>query len=327
MNRSTTSLRRGLAALLLCAAATAQAAFPERALTLVAPYPPGGAADVLARMLAKKLEEQLGQTVVVENRPGAGTAIGATSVANAKPDGYTLLLSSNSTFSLNPAINPKLTYDPVRGFEPVGMVGSVALAVLVHPAQPFANVAQLAAALKAAPDKFVYGSFGNGTSSNFAGELFLAALGVKVTHIPYKGSAPLMTDLIGGQIPISFDTVVAAGPQLKGGKIKVLAVTTAKRSAMVPDVPTLAESGGSAFAGFDFSAWLALVAPRGLPADVKARLEKALATLMAQPDTAERMKAAGFEAAYSPVADWVSFVNADIARMKAVAERAQIKPD
>lgn len=298
--------------------------FPERPLTLVAPFPAGGAADVLARILGKKLQEQLGQPVVIENKPGAGTAIGAAAVANAKPDGYTLLISSNSTFTLNPALQPKLSYDPVKGFEPIGMVGSVALALLVHPSVTATGVPQLVAAAKANPDKFVYGSFGNGTSSNFAGAMFNNATGLKMTHIPYKGSAPLMTDLIGGQIPVSFDTVVAAAPQLKSGKIKVLAVTTAKRSTIMPDVPTVAEAG---YPGFDMTAWLALVAPHGLPAPVKARLDKALATLMASPDTQDKMKAAGFEPGYSAIADWPGMVTADIARMKVIAERAQIKVD
>lgn len=325
MQHTVNTLRRALlASSLLFAGLACAAGYPERPVTLVAPYPAGGAADVLARILGKKLEEQLGQPVVVENKPGAGTAIGATAVANAKPDGYTLLVSSNSTFTLNPAVQPKLPYDPAKGFDAIGMVGSVALAVLVHPSVAAANVPQLVAAAKANPDKFVYGSFGNGTSSNFAGAMFNNATGLKMLHIPYKGSAPLMTDLIGGQIPVSFDTVVAAAPQLKSGKIKVLAVASAKRSSVMPDVPTVAESG---YPGFDMTAWLALVAPRGLPADVKARLEKALATLMASPDTQEKMKAAGFEPAYSTIPDWAGMVTADIARMKAVAERSQIKID
>ena len=317
-------LRRALIASSLLFTGLAMAAFPERPLTLVAPYPAGGAADVLARILAKKLEEQLGQPVVVENKPGAGTAIGAAAVANAKTDGYTLLISSNSTFTLNPALNPKLQYDPVKGFDAIGLVGSVALAVLAHPSVTATSVPQLVAAAKANPDKYVYGSFGNGTSSNFAGAMFNAATGLKMTHIPYKGSAPLMTDLIGGQIPVSFDTVVAAAPQLKNGKIKVLAVTTARRSALLPDVPTVAESG---YPGFDMTAWLAVVAPHGLPVDVKARLEKALATLMASTDTQDKMKAAGFEPHYSGVPDWAGMVSRDIAKMKAIAEQSQIKND
>ncbi|MDB5850577.1 MAG: transporter substrate-binding protein [Rhodoferax sp.] len=311
--------------LLLCATAFGSvhaADFPERPLTLVAPFPAGGAADVLARLLGKTLQDQLGQPVIIENRPGAGTAIGAAYVANAKPDGYTLLISSNSTFTLNPALQPKLSYDPAKGFDAIGIVGSVALAVLVNPNVKAANLQQLVAAAKSKPDDFVYGSFGNGTSSNFAGAMFNNATGLKMTHIPYKGSAPLMTDLIGGQIPVSFDTVVAASQQLKSGKVRVLAVATAKRSALLPDVPTVAEAG---FPGVDMNAWLALVAPRGLPLAVKARLEKALATLMASPDTQEKMKLAGFEPGYSAVADWPGMVSADIVKMKAIAERDQIK--
>jgi tripartite-type tricarboxylate transporter receptor subunit TctC len=323
---SFTTLPRALIAgtVFLAAGLAGAAGYPERPVTLVAPYPAGGAADVLARILGKKLEEQLGQPVVVENKPGAGTAIGAAAVANARPDGYTLLISSNSTFTMNPALHPKLAYDAVKGFDPIGKVGSVALAVLVHPTVSAMTVPQLVAAAKASPDKFVYGSFGNGTSSNFAGAMFNAATGLKMTHVPYKGSAPLMTDLIGGQIPVSFDTVVAAAPQLRSGKIKVLAVTTARRSALLPDVPTVAEAG---YPGFDMTAWLALVAPRGLPPEVKARLDKALATLMASPDMQDKMKAAGFEPGYQAIPDWAGMVTADIARMKAIAERAQIKAD
>ena len=304
------------------ALAPAWAAYPERPLTLVAPYPAGGAADVVARLLAKRLEEQLGKPVIVDNRPGAGTAIGAALVANAKPDGYTLLVSSNSTFTLNPAAGAKTSYDPARSFEAIGLVGTLPLAVLVNPAVPAQDVRQLVAAARANPDKFPYGSFGNATSSHFAGALFAQATGLKLMHVPYKGSAPLMTDLIGGQIPLSFDTVVAAAPQLKAGKIKVLAVTTAKRSGNLPDVPTMAESG---YPGFDFTAWLAVVAPQGLAPEVRDRLVKALQAVMTSPETQEAMRKAGFEPQWAPVADWAGMVNADVARMKAVADKAQIK--
>ena len=312
-------LATGVAAL---AAGSAWAAFPERPVTLVAPYPAGGAADVLARLLAKRLEDQLGKPVVVDNRPGAGTAIGAAMVANAKPDGYTLLISSNSTFTMNPAAGAKTSYDPARSFDALGMVGTLPLAVLVNAAVPVKDVQQLVAAAKANPDKFPYGSFGNATSSHYAGAMFTQATGLSLTHVPYKGSAPLMTDLIGGQIPISFDTVVAAAPQARTGKIKVLAVTTTQRSGTLPGVPTMAESG---YPGFDLTAWLAMVAPHGLPADVKDRLVKALAAVMASPETQAAMRKAGFEPQWTPVTDWVGLVTQDIARMKAVADKAQIK--
>lgn len=315
--------RRWLAtAAAVLALTPAWAAYPERPLTLVAPYPAGGAADVVARLLAKRLEDPLGKPVIVDNRPGAGTAIGAALVANAKPDGYTLLVSSNSTFTLNPAAGAKTSYDPARSFEAIGLVGTLPLAVLVNPAVPAQDVRQLVAAARANPDKFPYGSFGNATSSHFAGALFAQATGLKLMHVPYKGSAPLMTDLIGGQIPLSFDTVVAAAPQLKAGKIKVLAVTTAKRSGNLPDVPTMAESG---YPGFDFTAWLAVVAPQGLAPEVRDRLVKALQAVMTSPETQEAMRKAGFEPQWAPVTDWAGMVNADIARMKAVADKAQIK--
>lgn len=318
------SLGRVLVAAAMACSGLAHAAYPERPISLVAPFPAGGAADVLARLLAKKLEEQLGGTVVVENKAGAGTAIGASAVANAKPDGYTLLISSNSTFTLNPALQPKLSYDPVKHFEPIGIVGTTALAVLVNPSVQANTLPQFVASVKAAPDKFVYGSFGNGTVSNFAGAMFNASTGLKMVHVPYRGSAPLMTELIGGQIPVSFDTVVAAAPHLKSGKIKALAVTSAKRASLLPDVPTVAESG---YPGFEMISWIAVVAPRGLPQDVKDRLDKALSAALTSGDTQDKMKAAGFEPAWSRVPNWAGFVNADIARMKAIVERAQIRVD
>jgi tripartite-type tricarboxylate transporter receptor subunit TctC len=298
--------------------------FPERPVTLVAPFPAGGAADVLARILGKALGDQLGQPVVVENKPGAGTAIGAAAVASAKPDGYTLLVSSNSTFTLNPALQPKLSYDPAKSFDAIGLVGSVALAMLVNPSVTATDVQQFVAAAKANPDKYLYGSFGNGTSSNFAGAMFNTATGLKMTHVPYKGSGPLMTDLMGGQIPVSFDTVVAASQQLKSGKVRVLAVAMNKRSALLPNVPTMAEAG---YPAVDMNAWLAVVVPKGVPAPVKARLEKALVTVMANHETLDKLKAAGFEPGYTAVPDWSGMVTAEIARMKALAERSQIKTD
>ena len=318
--------RRMIAAIAcLCATAMARAAgYPDRPLTLVAPYPAGGAADVLARLLGRKLEEQLGQPVIIDNRPGAGTTIGAATVANAKADGHTLLLSSNSTFTLNPVLQHKLPYDPVKSFEPLAMVANLAMLVLVHPGVPAQNLQQLVAAAKATPDKYLYASFGNGTVSNFAGEMFNAAAGLRMTHVPYRGSTPAMTDLIGGQVPVSFDSVVAAAPHLKAGRIRALAVTTARRSALLPEVPTVAESG---YPGYDMGSWIALVGPRGLPADVKERLDKALAAVMASPDTGEKMKAAGFEPAYHAIADWAGHVNADMTRMRKLAEQAQIKAE
>lgn len=309
---------------MLATTVSAMAAYPEKPIQLVAPYAAGGAADVLSRLLARQLEGPLGQPVVVENKPGAGTVIGAQAVAKARPDGYTLLLSANSTFSINPALMPKLPYDSAKDFEPIGLVGSVALAILVNTKSPEQTLAQLVASARAKPDGLSYGSFGNATAAHFGGEMFSQAAGIRMTHVPYRGSAPAMADLLGGQIQITVDTVVAAAPQIKAGKVRALAVLGAKRSALLPDVPTAAESG---YPSVDISSWIALVAPHGLPPDVKHQLDKALATVMNSPDMIERMKSTGFEASYRPIADWSRFVGEDIARIRAIAERARISAE
>lgn len=300
------------------------AAYPDRAVTLVAPFPAGGSADVVSRLLARKMEEQLGKPVVVENRPGAGSVVGGTYVANAKPDGYTLLLGSNSTFTLNPALLPKMPYDAARAFEPIGQVGTVTLALIVNPSVAARTVPELVALVKANPDKFVYGSYGNGTTSNFAGAMFNDVTGLNLLHVPYRGSTPAMTDLIGGQIPIAFDTIVASLPQVRNGKIRALAVTSQKRSPFMPDVPSMEELG---YKGYEMTSYLTVVAPAGLPAEVKARLADAMTKLMADPDTQDKMRAAGFEADWKPIPNWADSVNAEIAAMKAIAQKSNIRSD
>ena len=306
------------------ASLAAETGFPARPVTLVIPFPPGGATDVNGRVIAQKLGKELGQPVVIENRGGAGTVVGASYVAKSTPDGYTLLLSSGSTFTVNPAIRSNLPYDPVKSFEPIGIAGRVALILLANSEVPVQTVKQFVDYVKAAPGKYSYGSFGTGTTAQFAGETMLHATGLKMTHIPYKGSAPAMTDLMGGQIPFSIDTVSAAVPQLKSGKIKAIALTTAKRSALLPDVPTFAESG---YPDVDMDSWLMLAAPKGVPADVKARLEKALAATIADPETKNKLLAAGLEPSYSSAAASVELINRELPIMRAVAARASITAD
>ncbi|MEO6018611.1 MAG: tripartite tricarboxylate transporter substrate-binding protein, partial [Polaromonas sp.] len=232
-----------LAASLGVAPAFAQAGYPTRPITLVVPFPPGGSSDIITRLIGKRLSDKLGQSVIIDNRPGAGTVIGAAFVAKAPADGYTLLMSSGSTFTVNPAIRSNLPYDPVKSYQPIGIVGRIPLIVLANKNVPVNNVKEFVAALKATPDKYSYASFGAGTTSHFTAEIVLQSIGAKLMHVPYKGSAPAMTDLMGGQVPFSVDTVTAALPQLKSGKIKAIAVTTAKRSSQLPDVPTFAEAG------------------------------------------------------------------------------------
>jgi tripartite-type tricarboxylate transporter receptor subunit TctC len=332
MHPSTASARRRLAGLatlgvlaLFGAPQAALAAFPERPITIVVPYPPGGAADVLGRLVARHMQLQLpGSNIVVENKAGAGTAVGAQAVAQAAPDGYTLLSSSNTTWTMNPALKPRLPYDTLKSFEAIGTIGSIPLMLVAHPSAPFSSVKDLVAQAKAQPGKLNYASFGAGTSSHFAGEMFNAAAGVDIAHVPYKGSAPAMQDLIGGQVPMSFDTNIASLPQIKAGKIKPLAVTTARRLSTAPDVPTLAESG---LPGFELSAWVSFVAPRGLPEPVRATLVKALADAMATPALQADLAKAGLEVAYEPPATFETRVQKELPQMRELVRKANITVD
>ncbi|WP_066337971.1 Bug family tripartite tricarboxylate transporter substrate binding protein [Azohydromonas lata] len=301
----------------------ADATYPTKPIQLVIPFPPGGATDVAGRLLAKALEAKLGQTVMADNRAGAGTVIGASFVAKAPADGHTLLVSSGTTFTVNPAIQPKLPYDPVKSFEPVGLVARTGLILLANKDVPANNPKEFVALAKSQPGKLAFASFGNGSTAHFTGELLAHITGTQLMHVPYKGSAPAMTDLMGGQVPFAVDTVAAALPQLKGGKIKPIAVTTAKRSTLLPGVPTFAESGYA----LDADTWLAVVAPRGLPPAVKAKLEKALAEVMEQPDVREKLAASGFEPGYQNGAAVEALIQKELPLMRETAQRAHITAD
>ncbi len=298
--------------------------YPTKPIQLIVPFPPGGAVDIVGRTISKKLGDRLGQPIVIENKAGAGTVVGAAFVANAPADGYTLLISSGSTFTVNPALNAKLPYDPVKSYEPIGMVARVPLILLANREVPVGNLKQLIGAVQRAPDKFSYGSFGNGTTGHFAAELTWSAAGIKVMHVPYRGSAPAMSDLMGGQIPFTIDTAAAALPQLKAGKIKAIAVTGATRATQLPDVPTVAESG---FPGFSADSWLAVVAPRGLPAEAKAKLHKALADTLADAEVRSKLIAAGLEPSYATGDAVLTQIEDELPRMRAIAQRAQIRAD
>jgi tripartite-type tricarboxylate transporter receptor subunit TctC len=313
-----------LALLAAMPAAHAEEAYPSRPITLVIPFPPGGSGDVLGRIVGKRLSDQLGKPVVIENRAGAGTVLGASAVAKSPADGYTLLLSSGSTFTVNPAIRPNLPYDPVKSFDPIAIVARIPLILIANKDAPASNVKAFVAAVKAAPDKIAYASFGSGTTSHFTAEIVLHAIGGKMTHVPYKGSGPAMTDLIGGQVPYSFDTVTAAMPQLKAGKIKAIAVTTAKRAAQLPDVPTFAEAG---YPEVNADTWIMLAAPKGTPAPVRAKLEKALESILATAEARAAMLAQGAEPAFSSSAAGVAQIERELPLMRAVALRANIQAD
>jgi tripartite-type tricarboxylate transporter receptor subunit TctC len=312
------------AGLALPGTASAQPAWPAKPITLVIPFPPGGSADVIGRLVGQRLSDELGQPVIIDNRPGAGTAIAAGLVAKSPADGYTLFLGSGSTFTANPAIRSNLPYDTLKSFDPIAIVARIPLIVLANKDVPVNNVKEFVAAIKATPDKYAYASFGAGTTSHFTGEIVLHAVGAKLMHVPYKGSAPAMTDLIGGQVPFSVDTVTAAIPQLKAGKVKAIAVTTAKRSSQLPDVPTFAEAG---YKDIDADTWIMLVAPKGTPAPVRERLEKTVAKIVATPAAKAALQAQGAEPAFAGAAASLAQMESELPLMRAVAQRADIRAD
>ena len=282
------------AALLLAAFATAASAqsWPAaKPITLVVPFPAGGTTDVLARALADKLGTALGQTVIVESKPGAGATLGADFVAKSKPDGYTLLMGAIH-HTIAPAVFKKVPYDLEKDFAPVTTVALVPNVLVVNASNPAKNVADLVAQAKAKPNQLNYGSNGNGTAQHLIGTQFENLNGIQITHIPYKGSGPLTTDLIGGQVTMSFDTVTPVLPHIKAGRLKALAVTTGKRSSALPDVPTLAEAG---LKGFDIGTWFGVLAPVATPKDIVARLNTEAVKIIQSPDFRKRMDEIGAE--------------------------------
>jgi tripartite-type tricarboxylate transporter receptor subunit TctC len=262
----------------------ALALYPDRIIKIVVPFAPGGGTDVIARTLAQEMAKDLGATIIVENRPGAGTIIGTQAVATSEADGYTLLMGTFAN-AVNPSLQAKLPYDPHKDFAPVALIARSFNIVVVNPQSPIKSIADLIAAAKAEPDKLSYGTFGTGTSAHLAGELFKSMAKVNLTTVPYKGAAPGITDLIGGQIQVMFTTVASAASLIAGGQLRALAVTSAERSPAFPDVPTVAEAG---VPGYSAESWYGLFAPARTPADVIARLNKS-AALAVQSEAFKRL--------------------------------------
>ncbi len=274
---------------------TALLAQPQSAITIVVPYAPGGTTDLLGRMLARELAPLLGRTMIVENRPGAGSGVGASFVARAPADGNTLLVATSSTIAINPWLYKKLGYEPLKDFSPVGMIGAVPLVVVVPAGRPLQSVAELITVSKARVDGLSYGSAGNGSPQHLVAELFKAATGAKLTHVPYKGSSPAVTDLLGGQIDVMFSDIPPALPHVRAGRLRALGVTSARRQPTLLEVPTVAESGAPGARDFQGVAWQSLVAPAGTPAKTVARYAEALAKVMNQRELRARLAADGFE--------------------------------
>ena len=319
-------LRALLGSLMLAAISTssALAAWPDKPITLVVPYPPGGMGTTFGNMVSDYLTPALGQRVVVEFKPGANGALGAGYVAKAAPDGYTLLMAVNSTMTINPNLYPSLPFDPLKDFTPVSMVFTSANVLVVNASSPVKSVKDLIALAKAKPGRLFYGSAGNGSTTHLSGEMFRQLSGAPVAHVPYRGSAPAVVDLLGGQVDFLFvDTAVL--PHVASGRLRALAVTGRKRLGVVPNLPTMEEEGVK---GFYVDSWYSLAAPAGTPADVIERLNQEVAKMVRDPAVRERMKAVGVDPAEDTSAKYIdTILLSDTARWKKFIQSTRIKVD
>ena len=315
--------RRILIALLCAAAAAAHADYPERPLRIVVPFPPGGGVDIPARAIATPLSVAIRQPVVIENRPGAGGAVGAASVAKAPADGYTILMGSSSTLSVGPSLYANLPYDPVRDFAAITMVEQKAYVLVAHPALPARNVKELVALARRAPSRITIASSGVGSSNHMVGELIQLAAGIKLTHVPYRGSAPAMVELMGGQVDLHVDQVMSAINHVRSGKVRAIAVTTrGKRSPQLPDTPTFDEGG---LRGFEASGFTGLVAPSGTPGDAVTKLNAAMRQVLAQPAVRAYMIGLGSDVVPGSPEELAAHIKADFARWTDVVQKSGIK--
>jgi tripartite-type tricarboxylate transporter receptor subunit TctC len=307
------------------AGAPAHAAeYPERNITIVVPFPAGGASDMTARLIAGKLSERLKQTVVIDNRAGANGAIGSVSLKQAPADGYTLLIGSIGVFGINPALFKDLRYDPQKDFDPLSLAVRTPNVLVANPAYPANNVRELIEQLKANPGKVTFASSGIGSSDHLTAALFWQKTGTTGIHVPYRGGGPAINDLIAGHANVSFQNLGAIAEQVRGGRLKALAVTSGKRAAALPDVPTMLEAGVK---DLEVYSWQAAAAPRGLPAAVKARLEAELAASAQSPDVKAKFEAVGFDVVASNGTQFAEFMADEIARWKAVIETGKITPE
>lgn len=299
-------------------------AYPSKPIRFVVPYPAGGPLDTIARLLGAKVGESVKQPVVVDNKPGAGGNIGADIVAKSAPDGYTILMGAVATHAINPTLYKAIPYDPIKDFAPVTQVASTPNVLVVHPSVPTTSVREFIAHAKANPGKLNFGSGSTGSAGHLAGELFKSMAGVDMAHIPYKGAAPAMQDLVAGQIQLMFDNLASALTQVRAGKVKALAVTTAKRTPFAPEIPTVAESG---LPGFDISTWFGVFAPAGTPREALDRLHAEFAKALAAPDVREKMVNMGAEPVGNRPEEFAAFVRAEAEKYAGVIKASGAKVD
>jgi len=312
------------AALALATTVAAAAGYPDRPVTLVVPFPPGGSTDMIARILGAKLQEKLGGTFIVENKAGATGTIGATFVARAKPDGYTLLVSSLAPFAVNPFLQKSLPYDPVKDLDPVSILVQAPNVLVANPKVPVSTLADVIAFLKKNPDQVSFASSGAGSSDHLTAELFWQATGTHGLHVPYKGGGPAIQDLMGGQVQMSFQNLNAVISQIKAGSLKAIAITSKQRSPLLPNVPTLDESG---IQNADVYSWQAIAGPNGLPAEVKAKLHDGIVAAMNDPDAKKKLTDLGFEIVANTPEQFARFQKQELARWQKVITTAHIQPN
>jgi tripartite-type tricarboxylate transporter receptor subunit TctC len=298
--------------------AQAQApAFPRQPLTLVVPFPAGGPTDAMARVLAQKLGERLGQQVIVDNKGGAGGSIAAEYVAKAPADGHTLFFGTTGTMAINPSLYTRLRYDPIKDFAPVSLMATTMNVLVVNPQVPAHNLNDVIRLAKAKPGELTYGSAGNGSSNHLSGELFRSTAGIQINHIPYKGSAPALVDLLGGRITMMFDTIAQQTQNIAAGKVRAIAVTGPKRSPLLPGVPTAQEAG---LKDFDVTIWYGVLAPAGTPAPVIERLNREIVAVMSTDEMKKRMQADGAEAKPTSAAEFAALIRHDLAKWTPVVK-------
>ena len=299
-------------------------AWPSKPIKWVVPFAPGGTTDILARTVGEKLALALGQPVIIENKPGAGGGVGAEFTAKSAPDGYTIMGGTISTHAINASLYKNLPYDPVKDFVAITLIARVPNMLVVNPAVPAKDVKELIALLKANPNKYSFASSGNGTSQHLSGELFKAMSGTDMQHIPYKGSPPALQDVMGGQVTMTFDNITTAWPLAKAGKLRALAVTTAKRSSVAPEVPTLAESG---LPGFEVGSWQGVFAPAGTPPEIVKRLNAEIVKALNLPDVREKLSGLGAEIVADSPEEFSALVKAEVEKWAEVVKKSGAKVD